>query len=621
MFFKLLIVPLLLLILSANLFPDRVDDLIKNIPDDKHFRDAAVLDVIRETAVDVKDDYSYSVHIYYIKKILSYKGKKEYSDIKLRYNGEYESLKLGNCFAIDPKGNRIAIPENQIHDMNTRGAIFNPLIKTRETIVNFPQIEPGYFIIMDYTLYNSRKKPVDYVESFRLYQPLLYKKVTITFPTSLSINTIFDEKKISFSKKHVKKSNIYTWEIKNSKPLKREIHTPHLVIAGLPLHYSFYKDWQEHGKIMLSNLINVPVDDSIKKLAAELTANCKSDEEKLLALYTYLAGDFNYLYSVLTQIDFEPRPLIEVIRDKKGSVSDFVALFVAMARSAGVKEIYPALILSPRLKPLEARTKIAIKYFYGGLNVYWNKKLFSLGRNFMPFAFTQYNTDVLLGNESFDMIPFRQPNRFIEKHTYNYEIKESSAEVSVMSMYADHMNMQIRRGFQDFTADKRKLRFSRFLGDKAASVVDGPNFLNFDKLDKDVLLEYKLKYDNFLTNQGNYAYFKILNPKIQLDVSLKNRENAYQIFRRVFIKEDFIINADFQYDLANPIQHKRIEFKIGDRTAYAKINLEKSGDQIVVNREIYVPEGLIPKENYPGFRKFILELKNPVYNMIFLEKK
>jgi hypothetical protein len=617
--FILILIFLISLTINVNLYADRIDELIKNVPGVETYKDASAIHVFTEVEMEVRDDYSYTQHVFSLRKILNYKGKKEYSDVTLSYNADYEKIEPGKCFSIDPSGKRIPIPENQINDLNSSTSIMHPLINFRETIINFPQIEPGYFIVLDYTVINNRRKPITGVEHFRGSNPHMHKTFSLRFPKKFKLNTYFDKDKLMFLKKKKGKFKIYTWEIKNTTLIKEESHSPFYLISGIPVVYSFYKDWQELAKEKLSKLIDLQVEDSIKELAKTITAKCKNDNEKMLEMYKYFANHFNYQYSYLGQTDEGPRVLTEIVKDKKGSQIDLVALFMAMVKSVGVKNVYPALTLSYPNRFAKVQEKMAVNEFLGRLCLFWDNRLFTIGLSQMPYGFCNYDLNIIIGNKKFEFLRFHHKNRFNEKHLYTYDITGHSAIVSIKSVFADMKNRMYRSQYLDQPQARRKIWFNQSLGVTSAALIEGPNFLNFDKIEEDLKLEYKLQYKHFLTDQAPYVYFKLFGPRFQLDVSLKSRENDLQVFQKIFSKEEFIINLDRKRTFINPIKDMTFEFPMGETKAYFRLNSQKKGEQIVVNREIYIPEAIVEKESYQAFKKFILKIQNPMNNMIFLQ--
>ncbi len=617
---------LLLVVFAFNLFADRIDDIIRDVPGIEEYPDASALNVLTEINMTVEEDFSFQRHIFYIKKMLNYKGKKRYSDVKISYNADYEEIELGHCFTIDTEGTRIEIPENQIYDMNDTESILSPdYINFREKIINFPQIEPGYFVVVDYTITNKKCEPVNGVEHLKETNPYLNKTFTIKFPTKFKLNCYHDKDAVNFTKKKEGKFNIYSWNVKNTAIYKEENNSPSLLVSGTPIIFSFYKNWHELAVDKLSKLKDIETDTSITELAKTIIENCKDDESKVLAVYKYMAENFNEKKSYTSEIDFTPEPLPEVFEKKFGSEKELTALFIALLKSAGIKDVYPAVILSKNDRFSEIQKKYAVNNFMDRICVFWNNDLYCPGNSYMPFAFAGNNeVNILLGNDKYELIKYKTENAVCEENTYNYLVKDNSAIIEVESEYSGNMNFQKREMFLNMPDAQRKIWFNQFLGEKSAKLLDGPNFLNFDKIDESLKMTYTLEYSDFLVDQKPFKYFKLLSPNFSLDVALDERDNNYQISDKIFIRETFIIDisnlskGSDKMELLNSIKNIT-EFVINDRTAYFKMESKIEEGKIIVNKEIYIPECIIFNKKYPEFKQFILSIQNPINNMIFLK--
>ncbi|MCK4837089.1 MAG: hypothetical protein KAT17_10635, partial [Candidatus Aminicenantes bacterium] len=105
-----------------------------------------------------------------------------------------------------------------------------------------------------------------------------------------------------------------------------------------------------------------------------------------------------------------------------------------------------------------------------------------------------------------------------------------------------------------------------------------------------------------------------------MDVSLKDRENDFQIFNKRYSRDEFILELDDTYNFINPVNARRYEYNLGGKLAYFSLNSYSKAGKIYLTREIFIPEAIIKRENYREFKKFIQKIQNPINNMIFLEK-
>jgi transglutaminase-like putative cysteine protease len=87
------------------------------------------------------------------------------------------------------------------------------------------------------------------------------------------------------------------------------------------------------------------VDDSVMQAARDATAGAKTPEEKIEALYRWIAQDIRYISISLGDGGYQPRMPAEVVRTRSGDCKDKATLFVALARKMGF-EAYPVLLNS-----------------------------------------------------------------------------------------------------------------------------------------------------------------------------------------------------------------------------------------------------------------------------------
>ncbi len=106
---------------------------------------------------------------------------------------------------------------------------------------------------------------------------------------------------------------------------------------------------------------------------------------------------------------------------------------------------------------------------------------------------------------------------------------------------------------------------------------------------------------------------------MNFDVSLTQRENDFYVSDRNMFRDEFEISAGPDKELIN-LENKDMKFKIGDKEAYIRISIKRTEGKVIITRDTYMPEMLIPKDRYPEFRDFIMVLKKPINSMVFFKK-
>ncbi|HQO09869.1 MAG TPA: DUF3857 and transglutaminase domain-containing protein [Clostridiales bacterium] len=594
-----------------------VQKMIDSLDPEASYPNATALNIYTEVTYDINDDYSYEHKVFYLKKILDYSGKIRYSDVEIEYNPDYETVELIDYYSLSPEKVKIPVPENQVYDLNTDYAVWSPeYIHNRKKIINFPQVEPGYYIVLEYRIKNTRKLPPNGVEHFQESNPYLEKALYINYPKNLTIK--YDaHPSINFTKKEDSRNRL-RWKIKNSPLIKEEPSSPSYLYSGKPVLFSFYKDWKEFNEKMFKNIYDFEKTPEVTQLAKEITKDLKTDAEKIDAVYDHLAKNYQEKTSYTSQIGFTPEKLSETITRKFGSSRDLTALFIALAEASGVKNCEPALLLSNDFKLIKNKLdEIVLFDAIEDLAVFANGKILEPGERMKYAGFRSTTNDLVITPSAIK--PFinkaEKSPWHLKKQTYKIEGK--NLLISVDTEFSGGGDFWMRE-FERYPESERALRFFQwYIRDNTAELLEGPVFTNFGRYDKSMSVSYKIKKPSALTVQGDFSYFPLPGGSMT-DVSLKSRENDLYLSGNSYTVDEFVVDIGKDYDIISP-ENREMKFKNGKDEAYIKISVTRTGDKAFITRESYLPEMLIPKDKYPGFREFIMTMSKPVDSMLFLK--
>ncbi len=620
---KKISIVILILTIFALSFADTPENIIKNTKINISLENASAVNIFTNVTMKINEDNSYSYNVFYIKKILTYKGKKRYSDVKISYNSDYQKIKINKAFTIDSNGKRIQIPENQIYDLDDQMALYSPeYIKIRQRILNFPQIEPNSYIVLDYTLTSSRKLPVSGVEHLQESNPYIKKCFTLIYPQDKKMSYYYPKNKnVAFSESEKDGMKIMKFEIENSPLIRTEPNQPSYLQIGTPVVYSFYKDWREMGNLIFKNYRIGEISQSIKETALKISKDAKSDREKILAIYKYMAGNFMTKYSIPQETNLIPDSPEKIQSQKYGSIKDMVFLFLNYAKALDIDDVYPALVLDKSDKDCFIQKKFPLINFVDDINVYWKGNLLVPGDINKPFILgSSIDNNILVGYKKAKLISYRPKINYLRNFRYEYDFTGKKVIVSVENQFAGKFNVSMRQRYLNIPKDRVKIAFNNSLGLNSANLIAGPNFENFDKIDENIKFDYKLQYDDLLVKQDEYSYFKSLVKLVDLDVSKVTREFPYQISNQIKDKNTIVINLKDREEVINPPKKIKISYKIGKRKAYYKLRTKTDGNKIIIESELYIPSGIVGVQKYPEFRKFVLKLKNKLNAMVFLKK-
>ncbi len=595
--------------------------LIKNVPGADKYPDASAINVFTKVDVEVSKDGTSKKHVYYVKKILTYKGKSKYSDVKIDYDAKIESVELGECFSVRD-GKKIEIPKEAIHDNGTFLTMYSPeYINQRQKVVNFPAIEPNDFIVVDYVI---TRKPNDYfsgVEHMQEENPYLKKIFSITAldkSTKLSYKAA-DGVKESSTTKDGKITT--TWTVENMPAIKDEKNKPSFLIIGKPVFYSAMANWKQAADVYFKQFTSVNY--NTKEVAALVKdfANSKmTNELKLKKIYAYIQDNFEFKYA-LNDDGYVPENASKVLNQKFGGAKELTALFIAMAKAANV-------IVEPVL-PIWGRDipefkQITCSRAVGSVYAYYNGTLIGFNTQYMPYGTTWIEKSNLIKNDgtgklidyNFDVKPL--VNRGV---TVKFN-KDFTADASFTKILKGKEDYVLRRSFKNETEKKRKIWFTSDISDKSINVVGEPEFKNIGNYSNNLEISFNAKINNFYNTQDNYIYLKLPEPEdIDIDLTGSSRENPYQVRSAIsFIEKYTFENVPAGFKVIKPKNPIVKTYKEGDVTMSFKISSLTEGNNIIVVREVFIPKTIVSKENYPKFAKFIGEAKKPLNNMVFLSK-
>ena len=144
---------------------------------------------------------------------------------------------------------------------------------------------------------------------------------------------------------------IYLWKSTNLKRKTEEEKAADESQSESPppaVQLSTFESWEEVGRWYDSlQRDRIEPTPEIQAKAAELTKGAASDEDKLRAIYSYVALKFRYIGISFGVGRYQPHPAADVLANQYGDCKDKHTLLAALLKAAGLMA-YPALINSSR---------------------------------------------------------------------------------------------------------------------------------------------------------------------------------------------------------------------------------------------------------------------------------
>jgi len=202
---------------------------------------------------------------------------------------------------------------------------------------------------------------LEYQVTTRLHTPLIpgqfwfaydFQKANIVLDEEVEVNLQRD-RQVKVKSPDLKptiveagKRRVYTWktanqEVKKNDEPRREFPPPTILV-------STFKSWEEVGRWWngLEQQGATPGPE-IRAKAAELTRDAATREEKVRALYNYVATRFRYISISFGIGRYQPHAAGDVLKNEYGDCKDKHTLLATLLQAVGI-EAYPALVNSTR---------------------------------------------------------------------------------------------------------------------------------------------------------------------------------------------------------------------------------------------------------------------------------
>jgi hypothetical protein len=210
--------------------------------DGKKTADALNLLISKEYTIN--KDGSYDLHLHLIRKILTYKGKKDFADFKFTYNNSYQSVKINKAQTSTPRGSIIAASKKEYHDIQApwtaRASIYS---HSRRKVINLPSVTVGSTIEIDLTLHSQLGFWTS--EIFRLANPISRKIVSIKVPKGTELSFYRPSWVPAAQIQQNQENTTYLWQVKNIPALIPEQMMPADENMESCLLASTFTDWQQ----------------------------------------------------------------------------------------------------------------------------------------------------------------------------------------------------------------------------------------------------------------------------------------------------------------------------------------------------------------------------------------
>lgn len=251
-----------------------------------------------------------------------------------------ETLKVLSAHNRLPDGKIIQLAPDWIKksgEGNTDGRNFDD---QKTTTVVFAQVAVGSRLYSKHVLKHFKpEKPGEFQIAFRLSPHGIYEDVSTTVRAPKSLKLLINQRGfeggiIAETRTHI----TYQYRIRQVIAYKREDSSIDYSDFAPFLVFTQAKDYLDIGRqYHRSAAPKVRVTADIRQLANELTAQAPTEEEKIKALYIWVAKNIRYISTTVNDGGFVPRDSAYVLSRRFGDCKDHVVLLEALLRAIGIE--------------------------------------------------------------------------------------------------------------------------------------------------------------------------------------------------------------------------------------------------------------------------------------------
>jgi len=402
--------------------------------------------LLRHDVIKVNRDGTSSRYHHETVRILNDQGGNAFDQYVFSYSMGEQKARIKTARVIHPDGSvEEALIDNREHIGYERGG-FLP------AFVDLPPLHPGDIVDLEYRIDDTRQSIFgDYFGLRHFFQDSDLQEVrdsrlVLILPPDRSyrFNSRFigDEARQETAGRDG--SSIITWRIANIPKRDREPRMPGRIEFCPCLEVSTYSDWRELGE-WWRNLLErqCDIDNAMKEKVGELIRGCRTEREKVRAIYNFVVSNIRYSDAWEFGIHgFKPYRATAIFANRFGDCKDKTILIKSLLGEAGITA-HPVMIRSARFRSLEDLSLPLINHFNhaiawvpsidGGPGIFLDGTAQFHSMHAVPDG-DQGATVVVVNDSDFEIrtIPFALPESNMEQRAFDVSLNDDgSATIEV----------------------------------------------------------------------------------------------------------------------------------------------------------------------------------------------
>lgn len=381
------------------------------------------------------------------------------------------------------------------------------------------------------------------------------------------------------------------------------------------------KDLYNWYKSLVDSMADDP--SAIKEKVAELTANAKTDEEKIKNIYYWIQDNIRYIAFEDGLAGFKPDECQNVFKKRYGDCKGMANLTKQMLIEAG---------FDARLTWLGTK-HIAYDYSTPSLSVdnhmictvfYDGKKIFLDGtEKFNPFgeyAERIQGKQVMIENgESYilETVPVVAPEKNKETHVFNAKINNNALEGNVSLTYSGESRASFLYVFNNLRTEMKNEALEYYL--KRADrnmMVDNIETSDLENRDDQLSIDFNLKQDNAVSSFDDEIYINLDYNQEYGKWLFNERNTDYEFAHKEYLSSEINLELPEGYKITE--LPKGIDVNTKNYKIFVDFELT---DNVLHYKKVFVmKDAVVKKSNFKEWNETIKNLQSIYNQQIILVK-
>jgi len=479
---------------------------------------ATILDSRKQ--LDITDAHTAVYKVKFSKRILTYEGKKQESEIKISYNPACEDARFISGVVTSKTGQRQEISKNEINVMDADwSASAKRYTGGKILVANLPGVDIGSTIEVEFEISMKGVPFVAGFEPFQLPDDLQQKSFQVTAPAGLKVEKMTSESGPALADSPSVDPGVQTfrWTADKMQALPAETQLPPDWVYAPGVTY-FAGDFKAYLKD-LSDALHHRSESGTKAaaMARQLAAQSKNPLDTVKAIRDFVAKSIRDAGPSFVELPLrELSPADTTLADGYGHAADRAILLHAMLSAAGFQ---PAFVLASELPAVDGIQKVAttfplpesfstplVRLTVDGATYYLNDT-----DQYAQLGSTTHDgkIDIDLATQGYDVIKAAKDCEDRTETVYTLSLADNGkVQMGVVKHYYGGAYNKKNRYFSELRPEERK----RYFQEAVSSIDQGARPVGelTDQFDAYPGTEqFTVELDNYAVVDGNYLYFDL----------------------------------------------------------------------------------------------------------------